>query len=154
MTRTAVPPPIQASELTETEGAEQRMVNEKHRAGYDWHLIMSHTCLRTLTKMAIQPHATDKSLEKIVEDRQITCAPCLRTKLKRAPHYRKEHDCAQGEAVCSDILGPIRPSELGQQNKGRPQDDSIELYFISFTDVRSRYTYTHNLHPGQRRQKS
>lgn len=70
----------------------------------------------------------------------MTCGTCLKTKLRRAPHKRKEHNYMPGEAFCSDILGPIRPPQqaVGQD---AAKHAGQELYFISFVDVATRYAY-------------
>lgn len=71
----------------------------------------------------------------------MTCETCIQAKTKRAPHRRKHHKYAPSEAFCSDILAPIRTERLNEAVKGPENRTQQELYFITFTDVATRYAY-------------
>lgn len=63
-----------------------------------------------------------------VRDIRFTCAACLQTILRRAPHPRVRRNYAPWEAICSDIAGPFHPPS-----------SSGEKYFFSIIDVGTRF---------------
>ena len=102
-------------------------------AKYNWHLILNHASPQVLARLARNPFLTEPSLEAVRSTRHdITCKPFLETKMRRAPHRRTDQHYARGQAIPSDILGPINIP-------GIPHDQ--HRYFISFIDMNSRYAY-------------
>lgn len=62
---------------------------------------------------------------------KMTFEPCHDGKNRAAPHYRKDHLYAPGEAFSSDVAGPIN-------FKGERMD---QPYFVTCLDAASRYAY-------------
>lgn len=103
---------------------------------YDCHMILNHASPDVLTLIARNPYVNESSLEGITTTKDITCWACLQGKLARSPHRRKQHTYALGEALSTDIMGPL-------QLPGIPS--AVERYFISMIDTQSRYAYVANL---------
>lgn len=104
---------------------------------YHWHLVMNHATPETLTKSARNSKLRIPELEGIKTTHQdLTCRGCYEGKMVRAAHRRKTHDFKIGEAVSSDILGPINIPGIPQHFK---------RYFLSFIDAASRYAYVQPL---------
>lgn len=143
-TSAAVPvvvPITSDSEDDRDEGDEQGdRPSKQKRNVYEWHLVLNHASPKKPTQIAKSSHTTEREIENLRPDRAMTCEPCLRTKTKRAPHKRKQHHYQPGEAFCSDILGPIRTDNLNTDITG-PERKQQEMYFITFTDVATRYVY-------------
>ena len=92
---------------TETQEGSRSTATSK-LPNYHWHLVLNHASPSVLTRLARNPHLNIPSLTSISTTRDdITCGPCLATKLRRAPHKRKDHNYTRGQAVSSDILGPL-----------------------------------------------
>lgn len=99
---------------------------------YQWHLILNHASPEVLTKLARNPHIRIPELDTVTTTHDMTCRGCFEGKLARAPHRRKAHSYKRGEAVSTDIFGPLTLP-------GMPP--TVKRYFITFVDAYSRYAY-------------
>lgn len=109
---------------------------EPHKmAKYECHMILNRAAPDLLTKLARNPYLNIPSVNQIWTTKtDRTCTEYMKGRLKRAPHKRKEHKYKRDEAVSTDIMGPLRIP-------GMPQP--FQKYFISFTEVSTRYEYVH-----------
>lgn len=65
--------------------------SKRNKAVYEWHLVLNHASQRALTRLAKDLHITDYGMEHIIEYRNMTCGPYMRTKMKQEPHRRTIH---------------------------------------------------------------
>lgn len=103
---------------------------------YDWHMVLNHTSPNVLTRIARNPYVNEPTMREISSTHYYMCRACMKGKLARSLHRRRERRHSVGEAFSTDILGPL-------QLPGVPT--ATERYFISFIDTSCRYAYVAQL---------
>lgn len=94
----------------------------QRKLAFDYHLLYNHaspsTIMKTLQNPALQ---FDPSNTPSTTHAPMHCSPCRDAKLKTAPHYRRQHNYKPGEAISSDVAGPLN-------YKGQRLDDAYFGY--------------------------
>lgn len=108
------------------------IADPSNRLYYDYHLLMNHASPR-----AILNNIRNLKLQmdhKLIPNNPVgglSCQPCADAKMRAAPHKRKQHQYSPGEAISSDVAGPLN---FGGQRMSMP-------YFVICTDTATRFAF-------------
>lgn len=83
-------------------------MNENKSPKYELHLILNHASPDAQKRLARNTRVKLPSLNRIsTTKKDITYRRCMNGKLRCAPHRRATHNYERGEAVSTDIMGPL-----------------------------------------------
>lgn len=102
----------------------------QRRILYDFHLFFNHATPNTIMETLRNPNLQyDQSKIPKSVHASMDCGPCRNAKMKSAPHHPKDHSYQPGEAISSDVAGPM--NFRGQRLEN--------AYFVTCIDAASRY---------------